>query len=126
MLSFGMATPPAWRRVGDQILPVTSLPVDAATGALLPQAHMRDAYRLVVDDPGLDARLAAERIFGRVPRWIGALMAVRNRLVAPFGLKTSVDAAAPRIGFFPIIAATSERVLLGFDDSIWIFAWPWT
>jgi hypothetical protein len=77
---------------------------------------MRDAYRLVVDDAMLDARLAADRIFGRVPWWIATLLGVRNRLVAPFGLKTSVDEAAQRIGFFPVIAQAPHRVLLGFDD----------
>jgi hypothetical protein len=77
---------------------------------------MSDAYRLVVDDRVLDATVAAERIFGRVPWWMAALLGVRNRLVAPFGLKTSVDEAAQRIGFFPVIAQTPHRVLLGFDD----------
>ena len=98
-------------------LRVTLLPVDAAMRALLPDARMSDAYRVVVDDRVLDAAVAADRIFGRVPWWIGALMGVRNGLVAPFGLRTSVDEAAQRIGLFPIIAQTSQRVLLGFDDT---------
>jgi hypothetical protein len=95
---------------------VTSLPVDTAIRTLLPHARMSDAYRLVVDERVLDAAVAADRIFGRAPWWIRILLGVRNRLVAPFGLKTSVDQGAQRIGFFPVITQTPRRVLLGFDD----------
>jgi len=59
--------------------------------ALLPGAQMSDdAYRLIVDDVTVDATTAATRIFSRVPSWARSLMALRNRLVAPFGLKTQL------------------------------------
>jgi hypothetical protein len=74
------------------------------------------AYRVVVNDGSLDARTAACRIFGRVPRWIRVLMAVRNGLVSPLGLRTAVDEVSQKIGFFPVIAQTSDHVLLGLDD----------
>ena len=96
-----------------------SVPVDPATLALFPQALMSDAYRLIVDEEALDASTAASRMFGRMPWWIRVLMAMRNRLVAPFGLKTGRDkviATSRRIGFFPIITETPERVVLGLDD----------
>jgi len=99
-------------------LRATSVPVDSATLSLFPQARMSDAYRLVVKEP-LDAPSAAGRMFGRVPRWIRALMAMRNRLVAPFGLKTGRDkitSPSRRIGIFPVIAEAPERVVLGLDD----------
>src|SRR5580698_5873516 len=56
------------------------------TGALLAGAQFCDAYSAAVDGSALDARGAAERMLGHRPRWIGALMALRNTLVAPFGL----------------------------------------
>ena len=80
---------------------------------------MSDAYQLVVGGEPLDAATAARRMFGRMPWWIGALMALRNRLVAPLGLKTGRDesvSASRRIGIFPLIAEAPHRVLLGFDD----------
>jgi uncharacterized protein DUF2867 len=97
-------------------LRVTSVPVDAATRALLPQTHVSDAYRLIVHERTLDATTAARRIFERAPRWIHALMALRNRLVAPLGLNTFVDESVRKIGIFPVIAETPNHVLLGLDD----------
>jgi hypothetical protein len=77
---------------------------------------MSDAYRLTVEGIALDARTAAMRAFSRAPKWIGGLMTLRNCLVGPLGLKTSVSAARDRIGFFPVISETPGRVLLGLDD----------
>ena len=97
----------------------TSVPVDAATLSLFPHARMSDAYRLVVNEESLDAPTAALRMFGRVPRWIRTLMAMRNRLVAPLGLKTGRDKVTSptrRIGIFPVISETPECVVLGLDD----------
>ena len=57
---------------------------------------------------------------GRAPRWVDALLTLRNILVAPFGLKTSgASASAPRdiIGIFPVISQTPERLVAGFNDS---------
>jgi hypothetical protein len=93
-----------------------SVPPDDRVQALLPGASVLDTYRLVVDEGALDARTAAERAFARVPRWIGVLMALRNGLVAPFGLKTSVAGASRTIGFFPVLVETPEHVVLGLDD----------
>jgi hypothetical protein len=66
-------------------------------GPLLPGAQFMDAYRLEVDGENLDARKAAERMMARAPRWVDMLLALRNIIVAPFGLKTSgEDRRAPR------------------------------
>ena len=57
---------------------------------------------------------------GRAPRWIDALVTLRNILVAPFGLKTSgASATASRdmIGIFPVISQTPDRLVAGFNDS---------
>jgi hypothetical protein len=105
-----------WRRVALRVTPVS---VEPATLALLPGTQMSDAYRLIVDDATIDAPTAAHRIFSRVPRWIRTLMALRNHLVGPLGLKTSVydQTVVPRrIGFFPVIAEAADRVLLGLND----------
>ena len=92
--------------------------VDADT--LLAGAQFSDAFGLEVDGHALDARQATERMVGRAPRWIDALVMLRNILVTPFGLKTSGDgAAAPRdmIGIFPVISQTPDRLVAGFNDS---------
>jgi Protein of unknown function (DUF2867) len=86
---------------------------------LLPGAQFMDAYRLEVDGENLDARKAAERMMARAPRWVDLLLALRNIVVAPFGLKTSgEDRSAPRdiIGIFPVVSETPERLVAGFND----------
>jgi hypothetical protein len=89
------------------------------TAALLAGAQFIDAFSIAVDDVTLDARHAAERMLGRSPRWIEALMALRNRLVAPFGLKTPArrkPADASTIGAFPVVSESADRIVAGFND----------
>ena len=57
--------------------------------ALLAGAQFIDAFRIEIGDRALDARRAAERMMARQPRWVEALLSLRNLLVTPFGLKTS-------------------------------------
>ncbi len=54
----------------------------------------------------------------RQPSWIRALMAARDRIVAPLGLKTSGVAATARdrVGFFPVLGESADRLVLGLDD----------
>jgi hypothetical protein len=56
---------------------------------VLAGAQFADAFRVTVADADLDARGAAERILSRSPRWVEALLDLRNMIMAPFGLKTS-------------------------------------
>jgi hypothetical protein len=90
------------------------------TGALLAGAQFSDAFRVAIDGTALDARGAAERMLGRQPRWIGALMALRDCLVTPFGLKTSDPkgrTSTEVIGIFPVLSQSPARLVAGFDDS---------
>ena len=98
---------------------VSSVDPNADTGALLAGAQFSDAFSVAIDGSVLDARRAAERMLRYRPHWIAALMALRNRLVAPFGIKTpsprrqsSVDA----IGIFPVLSEAPSRLVAGFDD----------
>ncbi len=87
--------------------------------ALLPGAQFMDAYRLELDGQDLDARAAATRMMARAPRWVDALLVLRNIIVAPFGLKGSGAAErAPRdiIGIFPVVSETPDRLVAGFND----------
>jgi hypothetical protein len=87
--------------------------------ALLAGAQFSDAYSVAVDDAALDARRAAERMLGRSPRWIEALLALRNFLVTPFGLKRPVPTpigAADTIGIFPVLSQTPDRLVAGLND----------
>jgi len=87
--------------------------------SVLAGAQFADAFRVTVADADLDARSAAERIFSRSPRWVEALLDLRNMMVAPFGLKSSGEGepnAGGMIGIFPVIDETPERLVAGFND----------
>ncbi len=49
---------------------------DAAIKQLLPGAQFADIFGIAIDDAGINARQAAERMFSRSPRWITTLMAL--------------------------------------------------
>ena len=97
---------------------VEEVPPLVDPAALLAGAQFMDAYRLELENTALDARQAAERIMARAPRWVDALLVLRNIIVAPFGLKTSGGERAPReiIGIFPVVSETPERLVAGFND----------
>jgi hypothetical protein len=89
------------------------------TGVLLAGADFADAFRITIAGRTLDARQAAERMMGRSPRWVERLLAIRNALVAPFGLKTSEageSTTGDAIGIFPVLSQTPDRLVAGFDD----------
>ncbi len=94
--------------------------VDAGLRSLLPGADFADAFARTVEDPALDAVDAAHRAIDKQPGWVAALMRLRDAIVRPLGLRTADDPSLTRlerIGFFPIISRTPERVVLGFNDS---------
>ncbi|HEX9471754.1 MAG TPA: DUF2867 domain-containing protein [Bradyrhizobium sp.] len=98
---------------------VRAVDPNANTGALLAGAQFRDAYSIAIDDDALDARQAAQRMLGRSPQWIDALLALRNFLVTPFGLKTGAPkktGASDIIGLFPVVSETPDRLVAGFND----------
>ncbi len=98
---------------------IAKIDPDIDAHSVLAGAQFIDAFRMTVEGTGLDARTAAERMFGHSPRWVQMLLALRDILVTPFGLTTTKDArhlAGDRVGMFPVISATAHRVVAGFDD----------
>lgn len=86
--------------------------------AVLPGADFADAWCISGIAIGADAETIAARM-GKPPVWVTRLLALRNMLVAPFGLKTR-PAKEPmaRTGFpFPVLSAQPQRVVMGLDDS---------
>ena len=86
--------------------------------AALPSADWGDAYAVSVVRPYANARAAAEAAFETFPAWVYGLMALRNAVVGPLGLKTGNKrkAGERRVGFFPFIAETDEQLIVGMDD----------
>src|SRR5260370_41132633 len=96
---------------------VRAVDPNASTGPLLAGAQFSDAYSIAIDD-ALDARHAAERMLGRSPPWVEALLSLRHRLVAPFGLKTRApkESCADIIALFPGVSQTPDRLVSRFND----------
>ena len=77
-----------------------------------------DSYALSIGKP-MTARDAAFVALGRMPPWVRGLMALRNLIVLPLGLKHDSRQFADQtafVGAFPVVSETPGRVVLGFDD----------
>lgn len=88
-------------------------------------ADFADNFIAMLDDQSLTLEQAARRAFDTSPKWIEALLAVRNIVVKPFGLRGTSDEvkrlrAEPQekvFGFFPVISRSQNEIILGFDDT---------
>jgi hypothetical protein len=86
---------------------------------ILPSADWADRFTLGLPVDNLTAREAARLALEHPPGWVRRLMVLRNALVAPFGLKGAaeqVTSSDTEIGGFPVVSASDDRVVLGFDD----------
>ena len=91
----------------------------ANANAVLSGAQFADSYSMTVKDLNLDAEGAARLSFGRSPKWIKALMRLRNAIVRPFGLKSGAGGKAVlayNVGVFPVLSHSARRVTLGAND----------
>ena len=99
---------------------VTMVHPDIDAHSLLAGAQFIDAFSVTIDGTGLDARTAANRMFGHLPGWVKGLLALRDLIVRPFGLTTTKQArqiSGDRIGMFPVLSETPQQIVAGFDDS---------
>jgi len=107
-------------------------PMAAIRASGLTHIDFADAYCGQADQIYVDAEQAARAVFAHPPHMIRCLMALRNAIVAPFGLKASVDFSDRGLGkidVFPIISNTGTEVVVGGDDKhlnfrIWISIQP--
>ncbi|MBC7151677.1 MAG: DUF2867 domain-containing protein [Rhizobium sp.] len=83
------------------------------------QADWADRYAVISPEQGMPAIRAAQLALGQSPAWVRRLLDLRNRLVAPFGLKAAEMklGEAGSVGAFPIVSERDEQVVLGFNDS---------
>jgi hypothetical protein len=102
------------------VTPVRAVAPGADVVAILAGADFIDAFRTGVLQGEFDATDAAQAMVRDEPAWVRGLMATRNAIVAPFGLKVSGEPTgedSSRIGIFPICSTTPSRVVMGFDDA---------
>jgi Protein of unknown function (DUF2867) len=97
------------------------LPQRSVLKPLYAKAGFADAFAIDLPSNATDdaERLAAHVLTGQAP-WVGWLIALRDTLVAGFGLKTSSelrdDVATDRIDFFRVYDRRRHEIILGEDD----------
>lgn len=107
----------------------THAPHASQIAARLPGAYFHDAWAIQAAKPRLDALEQFIRVAQKTPLWIERLMALRNRIVAHFGLKDLGGLAqmdpnkkasdyqpGDHVGIFTLISNSPHEVLLGDSD----------
>lgn len=99
---------------------LVATPLQAELSSGLKPIDFADCYHGHTSRRGLAALQVAHAMFEQPPAWVNALMAVRNRIVRVFGLKTPESAAAgpggARVGIFPLLSQSPGEVVMGLDD----------
>ena len=67
-------------------------------------------------DPGLTARQAFMHALDHTPLWLKAAMAVRNLVVAPFGLTRRLEGKGHFLTRMPVVADTPDHFETGMPD----------
>ncbi|MGO4318974.1 DUF2867 domain-containing protein [Agrobacterium tumefaciens] len=84
---------------------------------ILPGADWRDCFEGEMVTAASSSLDVSRLLLDHPPAWISGLMALRNRLVSLFGLRTVELAAGTSAGGFPVLSSTADRTVLGFDDN---------
>jgi hypothetical protein len=96
------------------------LPQDSRILKGFGEAHYQDAYaRLLPAGHFADARAAARAVF-RGAAWMDALMALRDLLVRPFGLRPGAGVKGRELPF-TVLHEDAREVVMGEADSHLVF-----
>jgi hypothetical protein len=92
----------------------------------LAEASYHDAYEADLSDAALTALQIARAAFRSTPEWVEALVALRDRMVAPLGLKTvgrlgerleAGEAPGEPFSIFHIESVDDDELVLAIDDA---------
>ena len=106
-------------------LTVTAIPSESSITHIYATTDLADAFAITLPaGASSNPEQLARFIFEQQPKWINALLKLRDALVAGFGIKTSSELAKvgaegseTRVGIFKIYASTPREIVLGEDDS---------
>jgi Protein of unknown function (DUF2867) len=100
----------------------TTPPSESVVAGWYENASLLDSYSIDLNSSKqCSMRVLATRTVGDPPAWIKALVAVRDAMVTPFGVKTSGEVRASRannerVDFFPVQWESNDEIVLGEDD----------
>jgi hypothetical protein len=109
----------------------TTLPHNSMLNAFYKEYDYVDSFQGTLDD--IENKFTAvdvsKAFFSSGPKWVGKLVALRNKIVSIVGLKTSSNIGAgekhfrdfkcepgEQIGLFKVFSKTDNEVILGEDD----------
>ncbi|MHB8296754.1 MAG: DUF2867 domain-containing protein [Acidimicrobiales bacterium] len=93
-----------------------AFPHDTLIGSWASRSDYRDAYSVALPPKATgDAAAWAKAMFSSPPPVIAALVGLRDRIVAPFGLRPAGTGDHDGLPF-ALLAETEEEVMLGMDD----------
>lgn len=101
-----------------------AFPAQSGIAALYKRVHLADAFEIRLPlDASRNPDELARFIFSGQPAWIGALMKVRDMIVARLGLKTGKHLAtlaggakSQRVGIFKVYSTSDTEIVMGEDD----------
>lgn len=102
-------------------------PADGLLRPYIGPGDFLDGQSVPLPHPAPDIATLTIAVFFHMPGWVRALLALRNAMVAPFGLKTGTEQdlrpptreeilSASYPGIFAVQAASEDEVILGTDD----------
>jgi len=100
----------------------TTSPAESVIAGWYENASLLDSYCIDLSlSKQHSMRELANRTVGDPPGWVKALLAMRDAMVTPFGVKTSGDVRASRannerVDFFPVQWESKDEIVLGEDD----------
>ena len=106
-----------------RVTPV-SLPQESGIANVYSSVNLADAYSIELPaGASTNPEQLARFIFSQHAPWVSGLMAVRDTLVAGFGLKTArhlksigMEGKASHVGIFKIYSRSQTEIVLGEDD----------
>lgn len=101
-----------------------AVPAGSRIAGFYARTDLIDAYAVTLPEHASgDPETLARFVFSRLPPWALTLMAIRDALVAGFGLKTSRQLRPDtplqqreRVGLFRIYSREANEIVLGEDD----------
>lgn len=103
----------------------TQLPIQSTCRSYIGKVDFEDAFKVSLKDANMSIEEIYLNIFAYSPKWVGALMILRNKMVGVFGLDTGTEAGGilrenvkvgVKAGVFRIFAITDNELIAGEDD----------
>jgi hypothetical protein len=101
------------------------MPPDSMISGIFGGADLADAFAITLPQDGPhEIESIARAVLGNPSPWFRALLACRDALVAPFGVKPSGQlrrelqaSSSAHIDFFPVVSLDVNELVIGADDT---------